>query len=93
MAKIVKKYPGKSDSEIFAKVDEAMRRMAERHGLDYRKDEGARSGAISKMGAHGAYAVRDGEVSVEFKFPILVPGSMRKKVEEDVERKLEGLFG
>jgi hypothetical protein len=89
---IVKKYPGKSADEIFTKVDEAMRGLAARHGLDYRKDDGARAGSVSKMGAHGAYAVHEGQVSVELKFPMLVPGSMRKKVEEDIERKLEQLF-
>jgi hypothetical protein len=91
-SKIVKKYPGKSAAEIFTRVDAAMAGMAARHGLDYRKDDGARAGSVSKMGAHGAYVVHDGQVSVELKFPMLVPGSMRKKVEEDIERKLEQLF-
>jgi hypothetical protein len=45
------------------------------------------------MGATGTYAVRDGGVTVELKFPMLVPGSMRRKVEEDVEKRLDGLFG
>jgi hypothetical protein len=31
-------------------------------------------------------------VDVDIKFPMLVPGSMRKKVEEDIHRKLDGLF-
>ncbi len=32
-----------------------------------------------------------GEVSVE-KFPVLVPGPMRRRVEADIQRKLDGLF-
>jgi hypothetical protein len=93
MAVIHRKYPGKSDAEIYAKVDEAMEGIARRHALDYRRDHAARSGAVAKMGATGTYAVRDGSVTVELKFPMLVPGSMRRKVEEDVEKRLDGLFG
>jgi hypothetical protein len=91
--RITRQYPGRNASEIFAKVDEMMSGMAARHGLDYRKDGAACSGAVSKMGVHGAYACRDGEVTVEVKFPMLVPHSMRRKLEEDIERRLTGLFG
>ena len=44
------------------------------------------------MGGSGSYAVRDGQVTIELKYPFLVPGAMRRKVEEDIERKLDGLF-
>ena len=44
------------------------------------------------MGISGSYLVRDGEVTVDLKFPMLVPGSMRQKVQDDIERKLDGLF-
>jgi hypothetical protein len=91
--KITKKFPGKSAGEIYAKVDEAMERLASKFSLDYSKDGGAKTGQVSKMGVHGAYAVRDGEVTIDLKFPMLVPGSMRQKVQGDIERKLETLFG
>ena len=93
MAVIRKKYPGKADDEIYAKVDAAMEGIARRHSLEYRKDPAARRGSVAKMGASGSYSVAEGQVTVELRFPMLVPGSMRRKVEEDVERKLEGLFG
>ncbi|HYD41339.1 MAG TPA: polyhydroxyalkanoic acid system family protein [Anaeromyxobacter sp.] len=93
MAVISKKYPGKSDDEIYEKVDSVMEGIARRHALDYRKDAAARSGSVAKMGASGSYLVADGQVTVELKYPMLVPSSMRKKVEEDIERKLEELFG
>ncbi len=92
MALISRKYPGKSDGEIYSKVDEVMAGIARRHSLDYRKDAVARTGAVAKMGTKGSYAVRDGEVTIQLDFPIFVPGSMRRKVEEDIERKLVGLF-
>jgi hypothetical protein len=93
MALISKKYPGKSDQEIYEKVDAVMEGVARRHSLDYRRDAAARSGSVSKMGASGSYAVTGGQVTVELKYPMIVPGAMRRKVEEDIERKLEGLFG
>ena len=93
MAVITKAFPGKSDEEIFTRVDAVMAGVARRHSLDYRKDDAARTGAVSMMGGSGSYAVRQGEVTVELKYPFLVPGPMRRKIEEDIERKLEELFG
>jgi hypothetical protein len=93
MALITRKYPGKNAGEIYTKVDQVMERIAEKLSLDYQKNEGTKTGKVSKMGISGAYAVKDEEVTVELKFPMLVPGSMRQKVQEDIERKLDGLFG
>lgn len=93
MAVISRKFPGKSDVEIYAKVDEVMRDLARRHSLDYRTDAARRTGEVSLMGASGGFAVQDGQVTVELKYPMLVPGSMRRKVEGDIERKLDALFG
>ena len=92
MPQIRKTYPGKSAGEIFTKVDEVMERIARKMSLDYQKDGASRTGKVSKMGISGAYAVREGEVTVDLKFPMLVPGSMRQKVQDDIERKLDGLF-
>ena len=92
MAQINRKYPGKSAAEIYERVDVVMAGIAERLSLDYRKDGAARSGKVSKMGISGSYRVRDGEVVVDLKFPMLVPGSMRQRVQSDIERKLDELF-
>jgi hypothetical protein len=92
MAQIKRSYPGKSAGEIYTKVDEVMERIAEKLSLDYQKDHAARTGKVSKMGIHGSYFVRDGEVTVDLKFPMLIPGSMRQKVQDDIARKLDGLF-
>ena len=89
---ITRKFPGKSADEIYAKVDEGMRRLAEKMALDYSSDGEKKAGKVSKMGVTGAYFVKDGEVTVDLKFPMLVPGSMRQKVAGDIERKLDGLF-
>ncbi len=92
MAVITRKYPGKSDAEIYSRVDEVMEGIARRHSLHYRKDLAARTGSVSMMGASGTYAVRDGQVTVELKYPFVIPGSVRRRVEGDIERKLDGLF-
>ncbi len=92
MPQIRKEFPGKSADEIYEKVDQVMEHIASRLSLDYQKDGSARTGKVSKMGVSGAYFVRDGEVTVDLKFPMLIPGPMRQKVQDDIERKLEGLF-
>ncbi len=92
MPQIKKAFPGKSAGEIYSKVDSAMERLAERLSLDYESDGSARTGKVSKMGMSGSYLVRDGEVTIDLKFPIIVPGSMRQRVQEDVQRRLDELF-
>lgn len=92
MAQITRKYPGRKASEIYEKVDLLMERIAEKLSLDYEKDANQKTGKVAKMGISGAYTVKDGEVVIDLKFPMLVPGSMREKVQSDIERKLDGLF-
>ncbi len=92
MTVIERKYPGKSDAEIYARVDRVMEDVARRHSLDYRRDPAAMTGAVSLMGASGTYAVQRGQVTIQLKYPMLVPGSLRRKVEGDIERKLAELF-
>ena len=92
MARITRKFTGRKDDEIFEKVHQMMARIAEKMSLDYKKDDALRSGKVSKMGITGTFAVRSSEVVVEMKYPMLVPGSMRSKIEDHIERKLDGLF-
>jgi hypothetical protein len=91
-AQITKKFPGRKAGEIYDRVDEVMKHFAQKHALDYHNDLHAKTGKVSKMGVHGSYVVRDEEVTIDLKFPMLVPGSMRQKVQEDIERRLDGLF-
>ncbi len=92
MARITRKFDGRKDDEIYERVHQMMARIAEKMSLDYKKDDALRSGKVSKMGVTGTFAVRHSEVVVEMKYPMLVPSSMRQKVEEDIERKLDELF-
>jgi hypothetical protein len=89
---IHRKFPGKSAKEIYQRVDEVMEDIAGEMSLDYRSDEARRTGQVSKMGITGAFAVKEGEVSVELKYPMLIPASLRKKVEDRIGQKLDGLF-
>lgn len=92
MPQIKRTFPGKSAGEIYEKVDQVMERIAQKLSLDYKRDGAAKSGRVSKMGISGSYLVREGEVTVDLKFPMLVPGSMRHRVQSDIERKLDDLF-
>ena len=90
---ILRRFPGRKAGEIYEKVDEVMQRIAGEYSLHYRKDAAGQRGEVSKMGVHGTYVVRDEEVAIDLKYPMLVPGSMRQKVQESIEKKLDGLFG
>ena len=92
MSRISRAYPGKNAAEIYQRVHLVMAEVAETFSLDYRTDGAARSGTVSRMGISGAYQVRDGEVVLDVKFPMLIPGPMRRKVEDDIQRRLDGLF-
>jgi len=92
MPQITRRFPGRSADEIYEKLDEVMERIAGKLSLDYQTDEGARTGKVSKLGVSGVYSVREGEVTVDLRFPMLVPGPMRQRVQEDIERKLDELF-
>jgi hypothetical protein len=92
MPQIKRTFPGKSASEIYEKVDLVMERIAQKLSLDYKRDGATKTGRVSKMGISGSYLVREGEVTVDLKFPMLVPGSMRARVQSDIERKLDDLF-
>jgi len=92
MPQIKKDYPGKSAGEIFEKVDEVMERLSTKMGLKYDKDPDARTGKVSKLGISGTYLAVEGTVTVELNFPMIIPGSMKKQVQEDIERRLNALF-
>lgn len=92
MPQIKRDYPGKNAQEIYDKVDQVMERLTTKMGLKYDKDPAARAGKVSKMGISGSYLAKDGEVTIDLHFPMLVPGAMKKQVQEDIERRLDGLF-
>ncbi len=92
MARITRRFSGRDDDEIFDRVHEIMERIAQEFSLDYRQDGKLLQGQVSKMGITGKFSVRASEVVVDMKYPILVPGSMRAKIEDHIERKLDSLF-
>jgi hypothetical protein len=92
MARITRKFTGRDDDQIFDKVHEVMEKIAQEFSLDYRQDGKLRQGEVSKMGITGKFSVRSSEVVVDMKYPMLVPGSMRAKIEDHIERKLDALF-
>lgn len=93
MAQITRQYPGRKTEEIYRKVDEVMERISQEMSLHYRKDGAQRTGSVSKMGIAGVYRVADDRVTVDLTFPMLVPGSLKRKVQENIEQRLDRLFG
>ncbi len=92
MPQIKRTYPGKNAEEIYQRVDQTMERLTAKMGLKYDKDPASRTGKVSKIGISGTYLASDGQVTVDLHFPMLIPGSLKKQVQEDIERRLDGLF-
>lgn len=92
MPQIKREYPGRKADEIYAKVDEVMQRLTDKMGLRYDKDPAQRTGKVSKLGIAGSYKATDGQVSIDLSFPMIVPGALKRQVQEDIERRLDGLF-
>ncbi len=92
MPVINKKFPGKSADQIYQAVEQVMTRMTEKMGLHHEARPGERSGKVSKMGISGSYLAKDGEVTIDLHFPMLVPGSMKRQVTQTIEEKLDKLF-
>ena len=92
MPSIDRRYPGRSAAQIYDRVDEVMERIAAEMGLAYRTDEVRRTGVVTKMGITGSYTVVDGAVTLDLAYPLLIPASLRRKVEEKIARELDGLF-
>jgi len=92
MPQIKREYPGKDARQIYEKVDQIMERLTEKLGLRYDRNPDAKTGKVSKMGISGVYVAGDGHVTIDLHFPMLVPGAMKKQVQEDIEKRLDGLF-
>ncbi len=92
MAHIKKQYPGKNAQEIYAKVDEVMQGLTAKMGLKYDKDPVKKTGRVTKMGIAGTYVASDGQVLIDLSFPMIIPGAMKRQVQEQIEQKLDGLF-
>jgi hypothetical protein len=93
MPTIKREFPGKKAHEIYEKVDQVMERLTAKMGLKYDKDPAKKSGKVSKIGISGTYLASDGQVVIDLNFPMLIPGAMKRQVQEDIERRLDGLFG
>jgi hypothetical protein len=92
MPQIKRKYPGRNAQEIYEKVDQVMETMSAKIGMKYDKDPSAKTGKVSKMGITGSYVAVAEEVTIDLNFPMLIPGSMKKQVQETIEKRLDGLF-
>ena len=92
MPLISRQYPGKNAQEIYEKVDQVMQRLSVKMGLKYDKDPKEKAGKVSKMGITGKYLAEDGQVTVDLHFPMLIPWSLKRQVQDDIERRLDGLF-
>jgi hypothetical protein len=86
-------YSGKSPQEIFEATRKTIDEIAGRYSLDHKTDAGKLTGKVSRLGVNGGYQVAGEKLSLELEFGMLIPGAIRKRVADEVQGKLERLFG
>ena len=63
-----------------------------RRALRHETDAAKLSGTVARMGANGRYQVTGEKLQIELEFGLLVPGPIQKRVADEVNGKLDGLF-
>jgi len=91
--KAERSYAGKSPSEIYQATKALIGRLAGKYGLEHQPDDAALSGTVKRMGVDGSYHAAGDKMVIELSYGFLVPGALRQKVQDEVTRQLEGLFG
>jgi hypothetical protein len=86
-------YPGKQPQEIFEATRKTIEDIASRYSLKHDVDAARLSGKVARTGVSGSYQAAGEKISLELDFGMLVPGAIRKRVADEVQAKLEKLFG
>jgi hypothetical protein len=89
---IERKYPGKSADEIYAAVEQVLRRMGEKYGIECQFHAARYTIEVpEKLGVKGHCVVKDGHAKIELHHG-LMGGAIVGKVRGYVEEKLDKLF-
>ena len=86
-------YPGKTTQEIFEATRKTIDEIAVKHSLKHDVDAARLFGKVARTGVNGSYQAVGEKITLELDFSMLVPGSIRKRVADEVQAKLDKLFG
>ncbi len=90
--KFTRSFPGRSPQEIYEATRRILDEIASRHSLRHETDAAKFSGTMARMGANGRYQVTGEKLEIELEFGLLVPGPISKRVADEVNGRLDGLF-
>jgi Putative polyhydroxyalkanoic acid system protein (PHA_gran_rgn) len=85
-------YTGKQAKDIFERTRKTIDQLAQRYALNHEPNEPAMSGKVSRMGTEGRYRVEGEKLTLDLDYSFLIPGAMRRRVEDEVNQRLDGLF-
>ena len=85
-------YKGKSGQEIFERTRKTIDQLASRYALKHEANEASLRGTVSRMGTEGRYRVEGEKLTLDLDYSFLIPGAMRRRVEDEVNQRLDGLF-
>ncbi len=86
-------YPGKTPQEIFEATRKTIEEIAVKHSLKHDVDAAKLVGKVARTGVTGSYQAAGDRITLELDFSMLVPGAIRKRVGDEVQAKLDKLFG
>lgn len=90
--KIERTFQGKSSQEIFERASRTIEELAGRYSLKHEPAPASLAGRVSRAGAEGRYRVEGERLTLDLEFSFLVPGAVRKKVQDEVTGRLDRLF-
>ncbi len=67
--------------------------VATKYGLKHDTNDQSLKGTVKRTGVDGAYHAAGDKLSLSLDFGFLIPGSIREKVQTEIEKRFEQLFG
>lgn len=91
--KMEKRFPGHADREIYQRLVTGLADVAKQYALKLDTDDEALQGRIHRLGAVDVkFAVAQEALSATLDFGMLIPKSIRQKIKDELDRRLDDLF-
>lgn len=91
--KTERSYAGRNAQEIYQATKQVLDGLAGRYGLKHQGDDKSLTGTVARLGIDGKYRAAGDKITLELDFGFLIPGAVRHRVQEEVTRHLDKLFG
>ncbi len=85
-------FTGKTPEDIFDRTRQTIEGLAQRYALKHEPDAKGLSGKVSRMGTTGRYRVVGDKLTLDLDYSFVMPGALRKRVEDEVNQRLDGLY-